>query len=374
MTTLGGQAELAWTQHVAAFRRTLALAVALLVVLPAAALAHPQAQPLVDQTPLTTVFKDRVTTSNPRIARLSTDSGQWFTYTAPDGTVIPVSISPQYGGNVSPTVAQSYVDFLDSLDHGPELARLRIYIAPPAEVQQACGGQQGTLACYDSPTQIMTVPGEELQLGDTGVTTSYVVAHEYGHHIAAFRNNTPFRAFAFGPKYWASYELVCDRTGAGLLAPGNEDVYYLANPGEAWAETYAQLKYPNVDWQYTPLLKPDAGAFAAARQDVLQPWHGQTTEVFKSSFGKTGRSTRTFSFRQHLDGALSVKLKGPRGTNYDFRAYSGGYSGHMTTSPRSNDSASYTAVCRETAVQTVHVTVKRVTGSGPFTLRVTYPG
>src|SRR4051794_28769375 len=297
-----------WTR-MALVRTTLALTLAALMLAPAAAFAHPHAQPLVDAKPFGGSFKDRVTSSNPRVARVAS-TAKFSLYTTADGTNIPVAISDQYGGNISPTVAQSYVDFIDSLDHGPELAQLKIYIAPPAEVQQNCGGQDGTLACYDSSTQIMNVPGEAIQ-SDGGVTTSYVVAHEYGHHIATFRSNAPFRSFTFGPKFWSSYELVCDRTNAGLLAPGDEGQFYLANPGEAWADTYAHLKYPDVDWQYTPLLRPDQGAFDAARKDVMTPWPGLTTTTFNGTFKKRGRNTRTFAFLQRLDGTINVKLSGP---------------------------------------------------------------
>src|SRR3954464_1065072 len=288
-------------------RMMLAFALGAALALPAAAAAKPAAQPLVDQTPLGSHFKDRVVASSPRLARAAV-SGNWRSYPIKDGSHVSAAISDAYANTLDPNVAKSYVDFLDSLDHGPELSRLGIFGAPPAEVLAECGGQAGTLACYDSGTKIMVVPGEQTDTDSSGVTTSYVVAHEYGHHIAASRSNAPFRAFSFGPKYWSSYERVCDQSLNGLLAPGNEQELYLANPGEGWAETYAQLKYPSVAWQFTPLLKPDAGAFAAARRDVLDPWRAGATRVFKGTFTKGGSKIRHFQFKLTLDGRLQVRL------------------------------------------------------------------
>src|SRR5438309_3249108 len=106
----------------ARFRTALLLACALCVGAPAAALAKPLAHPLVDAAPLGSVFKDRVVTSSPRLAHAA-DSG-FVKYTATDGTQIPVGISSAYGNNLSTTVAQSYVNFLDSLDHGSALNSL----------------------------------------------------------------------------------------------------------------------------------------------------------------------------------------------------------------------------------------------------------
>jgi|tagenome__1003787_1003787.scaffolds.fasta_scaffold20927782_2 hypothetical protein len=341
--------------------------------LPATALAKPQAQPLVDVTPLGSHFKDRVISSSSRTARAAI-GGKWAPYPTKEGTTVSAAISDRYANRLSTQVAQSYVDFLDSLDHGAELSTLRIYIATPDEVLTDCGGQDGTLACYDSGTKIMVVPGEETDTGSSGVTTSYVVAHEYGHHIAASRSNAPFSAFRFGPKYWASYERVCDRSLKGVLAPGNEQQLYLANPGEAWAETYAQLKYPSVDWQFTPLLKPDGDAFAAARRDVLDPWRAGATKVFKGTFGGGGSKTKRFQFNLALDGRLQVRLNGPRASNYNFSLSSDGRSEGRTTAAGSRDSVSYDAACRESPVEHVSVAVKRVRGSGPFTVRVAYAG
>src|SRR5689334_17656133 len=204
----------------ARLRTLLASALFAALVLPAVAdAAKPKAERLIDAAPVGSQFKDRVVTSGARIAQASV-SGDWRDYPIKDGSTVSVAISDSYANTLDASVAKSYVDFLDSLDHGPELSSLKIFIAPPTEVLTECGGQQGTLACYDSRTKVMTVPGEQTEPGPDGVTTSYVVAHEYGHHIAASRSNSPFRSFRFGPKYWASYERVCDRAFNGLLAPG----------------------------------------------------------------------------------------------------------------------------------------------------------
>jgi hypothetical protein len=358
-----------------ALRKALILGLAAAAVSPAAAQANPTPQPLLDVAPLGTHFKDRVLSSAKTMAHAAA-TAQFRAYPTKEGTSVQVAISDTYAGSIDSSVAQSYVDFLDGLDHGPELPLLKIIIAPPAEVLAACGGQEGTLACYDSGTSIMEVPGEQTAstASSSGVTTSYVVAHEYGHHIAANRSNAPFNAFQFGPKFWASYEMVCDRTSKSLLAPGNEDRYYAENPGEGWAETYAQLKYPDVDWQFTPLLKPDAGAFAAARQDVLNPWQYAKTNTFKGSFGRSGSNSKRVSFVLNLDGALSVKLQGPRKSNYNLVITSNGKKQGSTTTAGSRDKLSYQAACRTSAAEHVTVTVKRVTGSGPFTLRTQYAG
>jgi hypothetical protein len=362
-----------WTL-MARLRISLALGVLVALVLPAGALASkPVAQPLADAVPLGSHFKDRVLTSSARVARASL-SGDWRSYPIKDGSTVSAAISDRYGNALDSSVVQTYVDFLDSLDHGPELSRLKIFIAPPDEVLTECGGQQGTLACYDSRTRVMVVPGEQTNAGPDGVTTSYVVAHEYGHHIAAARSNAPFNSFRFGPKYWSSYESVCDRTFKGQLAPGNEAEYYLSNPGEGWAETYAQLKYPEVAWQFNPIMKPDAGAFEAARKDVLTPWAHNTTKVFEGAFTANGSRTRRFNFDLTLDGSLRVRLKGPRGTNYNLFLSSNGRDQGRTTKPGSRDSVSYEAACREATVEHVTVGVKRVTGTGPFTVRVSYAG
>src|SRR4051794_1725208 len=112
------------------FRKTALLALALVALTPAVAQAKPTAQPLVDLPPTQTHFKDRVLTSSKLTAHAAA-AGDFIGYPTKEGTSVAVAISTGYGNLLSQTVAQSYVDFLDGLNHGPELSALRIVIAPP---------------------------------------------------------------------------------------------------------------------------------------------------------------------------------------------------------------------------------------------------
>lgn len=342
----------------------------LLLVPTTPAVAAQAPQPLVDLPPQATAFRDRVG-PGPQHSRAAGDS-EARAYQAPDGQTVSVRFSGSY--TPDDAVAQTYVDFLGSLPHGSELSKLRVYIATPAEVQDDCGGVEGTLACYDPSVNTMTVPGEQAADNGSGITTSYVVAHEYGHHIATHRTSTPFLALNWGPKYWASQELVCLNTIRGQLAPGDEGENYLANPGEAWADTYAHLTYPRVRWQFTTLLTPDAASKAAARKDVLTPWAGNVTKTLRGRFTPGGAKVKAFVVTLHLDGTLRVALHGPARANYDISVSSLGVDHGHTSGPHATDVYFTRYACREVHSENVLVKIVRRSGYGAFTAAVNYAG
>jgi hypothetical protein len=328
----------------------------------------------VSAAPASTSFHDRVLRSAaPATAHASAIDGATRIYTTKDGTAIPITIASSFAGD--PAVAQTYADFLGTLPHGSELADLNVTIVPSAEVNADCGGQQSDviLACYSDSQQRMIVPGD-LQATAAGVTASYVIAHEYGHHVAAHRSNAPLNAGDYGPKRWASYELVCLKTDQRQLYPGNEAVFYHQNPGENWAETYARLVYPQQPWTFSSLLTADAGALAAARADVQQPWTTSVTRRFRGTFTAGGATTRSFTLPLTLDGALTFTLSGPKGANNDLRIVSLGKVQAQTRAAGSSDRLSYRIACRQRRTEMLTLTVQRRSGAGPFTLTARYAG
>jgi hypothetical protein len=345
--------------------RALSLALLALAALPAAASARELQPPVPGGERGAGAMRDTVLRSAP----LAT-TARAKAYKAPDGSTILVDVSPSYRRDDA--AIQKFVDFLGRLPHGSELSRLRLYIATPGEVERLCGGVPGTLACYAAALQVMIAPGQ--QPPSTNLSLGYIVAHEYGHHVAANRTNAPFPASNYGPKYWASQELVCQGVLDKRYFPGDEGEHYKSNPGEAWAETYARLTYPGVAWAFDPSLAPDAASLATARRDVLDPWRGNVTKRFSGTLGARDKA-KDVSFRLRLDGSLSLSLSGPRTANFDLGVIAAGREQATTRARGSRDKLSPRVVCRKSlSGGQITVRVRRRSGSGRFTVTAKYPG
>jgi hypothetical protein len=230
-------------------------------------------------------------------------NARWTAYRRATGAPT-ISVSPAYADPEA--IAQRWTSYFESLVHGPELSVLNAYVAPLVEVQRMCGSSD-VLGCYGDDHLVM--PDE----GSKGIASTSIATHEYGHHVAFNRINPPWIDVDWGPKRWATYERVCPRAAAGTAFPGAEDANYLLNPGEAWAETYRVLNetaaglpltWPIVD----PSFKPDAGALAAAREDVVNPWTAPTASVKNVRFSR-GARTWTVQVPTPLDGKLHAQVQ-----------------------------------------------------------------
>jgi hypothetical protein len=211
---------------------------------------------------------------------------------------------------------EKWAEFLASLTHGSEITRLTTHIASFAEVQQLCGSR--ALGCYTG--------NEIVSLGEAtinGTTPEEIVRHEYGHHIAYHRVNTPWRAIDWGPKNWASAATVCSRVSRGEAFPGDEGRNYAQNPGEAWAEAYRLMDERKVgittgSWNIvSQSFYPDEAALQAAERDVVQPWAANRKAVYRRSFGKSTKKVWWIPLKTPLDGELTLGAALPREGRFD---------------------------------------------------------
>jgi hypothetical protein len=285
-------------------------------------------------------------------------------YATSDGYQVAVEASPSYP--IDPAADQKLVDFLTSRVHGPELGDLSVYVGTPDEIVSICGGDPQVVACYAIAEQRMFVPGESVH----GVPVEYALTHEYGHHIALWRSNSPWDALDWGPKYWSSEMNVCKGVRRHQLFPGNQGAHYWDDPGEGFAEGYGHMHYPGTPWYYNRLLRPDARAFTAIKRDVLRPWTAPRERTLRGSVNPR-HPKRSFYIRMHLDGDLAMRLTAPRGSVYSVQAEIPDFAAGRRLHGGGDFGVEW---CRHRRVDRIKLTVTRREGSGPFALRVSWPG
>jgi len=229
--------------------------------------------------------------------------------TTATGETVVVRVSESLPPENTP---EQWAGFLTSLVHGPEIGLLTMYVATLDEVQNECGDR--ALGCYGGNQLI--VPGETTP---DGTSPEEVIRHEYGHHIAYNRVNPPWVAVDWGPKNWASAENVCARVSRKEAFPGDENLNYTRNPGEAWAETYRLMDEQKVGittrtWQIiSPTFYPTDAALQAAERDVVQPWTQTTTTSYTHVFPKKAKKPWVVPLKTPLDGDFRLNAALPRG-------------------------------------------------------------
>ena len=252
---------------------------------------------------------------------------------------------------------QRWADFLASTPHGKELATVVVYLTPPREVRQLCGRE--ALACYYDEAERIVFPSEELP-GQPARTS--ILAHEYGHHIADSRRNTPWPALLFGTKRWATYTRVCPGVRSGRMSLEQYEI----SPSETFAESYRVLVERRLGLEPTPWeiidpsFAPDDTALSLLEQDVLDPWSGNTAVQVR------GSRTRSVRVSTPLDGRVTLTLRVPRGAVYELRL--AGQPVKRVSGP-GRVRASTTA-CGN---RQVGAAVRKVSGRGAFQLVISLP-
>jgi hypothetical protein len=284
------------------------LVAALVVVLASGGAAGRAAGSAPEATAYARAFDGQAGPTRVNRAALAAVTWRGGSTTASTGEVVEVFVS-----NALPAeTPEKWAEFIAKLTQGPELAQLTARIATLAEVEELCGTR--ALGCYGQD--------EMISLGEPtleGTTPEEVVRHEYGHHVAAHRLNTPWQAIDWGPKHWASAATICSRVARKEAFPGDGGRNYAQNPGEAWAEVYRLMdeRKAGVATGRWPIVSrsffPNEAALQAAERDVLQPWAAGKKAVSRRTFGKKTKKVWWIRLSTPLDGDLALTATVPRG-------------------------------------------------------------
>jgi hypothetical protein len=200
--------------------------------------------------------------------------------------------------------------------HGPEVNLLTVQLDTPFQLGFDCGF--GAQACYFAGEDRIVISGNDDPAPD-GAGREFVLAHEYGHHVAAHRDlPVPFpAAIDWGTERWASAAGVCGGFRAGDYLRGAGERSYYEDPGEAFAESFAFNRYPGagVEWAWTAALRPGPASLRALRRDVLRPWAGR--HRFTISGRVPGNGTIVREIRTPFDGRVSIGPAGGRRLGYE---------------------------------------------------------
>jgi hypothetical protein len=288
---------------------------------------------------------------------------------ASNGESVELEISDSY--REDPAFARRWADEVVALLHGPELASLRVVLAPLDEVQRVCGEQ--ALACYSPGAQTLVTPAEDVP---DGPTAQALLAHEYGHHVAANRLNPPWRAVDWGTKRWATATGVCQGASQGMFFPGDEGRNYELNPGEGFAEAYRvlnerRLARPEFPWGIvSTALYPSEAALTALEQDVVQPWTAPTKRTVSGRFARSGARSRKLTFTTPLDGSAAATLRAPRGTRFTVELLSRSGAVVQRATSTGGAAAVRTTVCGS---RSLALRLRAQRGAGRYSLTVSRP-
>jgi hypothetical protein len=263
--------------------------------------------------PLRDVVRQAPGAAGARIA--ATASSARYPLNDGSGGSIAVSVSANCAAECDGADPQGIANTIGTFIHGPEVNLLTVQLDTPFELGFDCGFE--AQSCYFGGENKIVLSGDADAAPDTA-SREFVLAHEYGHHVAQHREMpAPFpAAIDWGPERWSSVEHVCQGHRAGALFPGDEGTHYYEDPGEAFAESFAFNRFPEaaVKWAWAPALRPTAASLAALRRDTLRPWMGRHSFTVSGRVPKSGVLVQ--EFRTPFDGKVSIGPVGEPGLGY----------------------------------------------------------
>jgi hypothetical protein len=289
------------------------------------------------------------------------------------GATIAIAVTAACQASCDAADPQRIANFVGTLIHGPEIDLLTIQLDTSSQLELDCG--YGAQACYYPSENKIVIGGSDTSAYD-GVSREFVLAHEYGHHVAHHRYSpAPFpAAIDWGPPRWASLERVCQARRRGLLFPGDEILHYRENPGEAFAEAFARYRFPDSAprWRWVEFLEPDAAAFRAIRADTLHPWLGRTSFRLQGRAPPRRRGGAVEALRTPLDGTVSLRPSDQLRRRYQLTLLSA--SGSLLNSSRQGLSIRHQlnfTVCGQSRLRLLLESTRRA--AAPFQLLVQRP-
>lgn len=296
-------------------------------------------------------------------------------YPIEDGTdaTIAVSVTAACAESCEVTDPRRIARFIGTLLHGDEVELVTVQLDTEFQLGFDCG--YGAEGCYYSGENKIVVGGYE-EADSEGATLDFVLAHEYGHHVAQHREvAAPFpSAIDWGTERWATLENVCRGQRAGRLFPGDEGTHYFEDPGEAFAESFARYHFPDlsVQWRYLSALKPTAASFRAIRKDTISPWRGRTSFVLSGHVPARGEGAAVEALHTPLDGMVSLRPSSLRRHGYELALRS--RAGRLLRSSRNSRNPRHQldyTVCGQSTLR-LEITSTRRHG-GPFRLQIQRP-
>lgn len=286
---------------------------------------------------------------------------------------IAVGVSSACAQNCTAADPQRIASFIGTLIHGNEVNLLTVQLDTPFELGFDCGF--GAEACYVTGQNKIVISGNE-EFDRDGASREFVLAHEYGHHVAQHRRlPAPFpRAVDWGTERWASAEGVCQARRHGKLFPGDEGVHYFEDPGEAFAEAFAHSRFPEVSvrWRYLRQLRPTAASFRAIEEDTLSPWQGRESLVLSGRVPARGEGAAVESLPTPLDGSVTLRPVGlhRRGYELALRSRAGRLLRNFRPRPRARNRMDFT-VCGQSRLR---LQIRSLTGHpSPYRLQIQRP-